>query len=109
VHQKDKIYFRLFIEVIDEEWDNYEVGSSFVIEEPFSAPNLEKIKYAKYGRKNDSTIYWDANKKGKKDDNNRSRDGRSTGRKYAAKIQAMHLGGKRRSPNKPQCVIEIPN
>ena len=70
MHQKDNQFnspSSKAITVIDSEWDNYEVGSSFVIEEPFSAPDLEKIKYAKYGRKYDSTVYWDAtNKKGKK-------------------------------------------
>ena len=60
MHQKDKILsLPLLIEVVDSEWDNYEVGSSFVIEEPFSAPSIDWKKYQ------DSRIYWDANKKGK--------------------------------------------
>lgn len=56
-----------FLEVIDGDWDDYEVGSSFVIEEPFSAPSIDFIKYR------DSTVYWDAtNKKGKKKNENRN-------------------------------------
>ena len=99
---------RKFLEVIDGDWDDYEVGSSFVIEEPFSATSID---WKKYQAKYNSTVYWDAtNKKGKKkNDSNRSRNGRSSSRKYVAKIQAIHLGGKRRSPNKSQCITEIQN
>ena len=105
MHQKDKILsLPLLIEVVDSEWDNYEVGSSFVIEEPFSAPNIDFTKYR------DSRIYWDANKKGKnKYDSNRSRDGRSSSREYAEKIQTIHLGRKRRPSNKSQCIAEVQN
>jgi hypothetical protein len=61
---------RKFLESIDKEWDEYEVGSSFVIEEPFSATSID---WSKYQAKYDSTVYWDAtNKKGKKKNENRN-------------------------------------
>jgi hypothetical protein len=39
--------------IIDKEWDDYEINSSFLVEEPFSAPKPNARKFG-----SDSEIYW---------------------------------------------------
>tara|TARA_R110002110_G_scaffold353894_1_gene563761 strand:+ start:344 stop:496 length:153 start_codon:yes stop_codon:yes gene_type:complete len=46
--------------LIDPDWDDYEIGSSFVIEEPFQ----KEIK--KYSHHDDSRVFWEVKEKGKK-------------------------------------------
>tara|TARA_R110000751_G_scaffold242609_1_gene342947 strand:+ start:591 stop:737 length:147 start_codon:yes stop_codon:yes gene_type:complete len=46
--------------IIDPDWDDYEIGSSFVIEEPFQ----KEIK--KYSHHDDSRVFWEVKEKGKK-------------------------------------------
>jgi hypothetical protein len=42
--------------IVDKEWDEYEVGSSFLVEEPYSKA---KPRPRKFGT--DSEIYWTVN------------------------------------------------
>tara|TARA_R100001443_G_scaffold97115_3_gene104000 strand:- start:603 stop:812 length:210 start_codon:yes stop_codon:yes gene_type:complete len=42
--------------IVDKEWDEYEVGSSFLVEEPYSPP---KPSLPKLGT--DSEVYWTVN------------------------------------------------
>ena len=41
-----------FTEIIDKDFDDYEIGSSFVVEEPFRA------KQPKHRLGNNSEVYW---------------------------------------------------
>jgi hypothetical protein len=59
VHQKDRNFLNTPCTLIDPDWDDYEIGSSFVIEEPFR----KEIK--KYSKTYDSSIFWEIKKKGK--------------------------------------------
>ena len=60
VHQKDKKLLNMKWALIDPDWDDYEIGSSFVIEEPFQ----KEIK--KYYQHDDSRVFWEVKEKGKK-------------------------------------------
>lgn len=60
--QRDKAPSMIVEHILDPDWDSYEVGSSFIVEEPFQQKKKKKYPH-------DGMIYWDIDlvtEKGKK-------------------------------------------